>query len=50
MGLDLQDDDVAYCVFDTDIDPNKNKIIEESIRLAMKNHIKIITSSPCIEL
>lgn len=50
MGLDLQDDDVAYCVFDTDIDPNKNKIIEEAIRLAMKNHIKIITSSPCIEL
>ncbi len=50
MGLDLQDDDVAYCVFDTDIDQNKNKIIEEAIRLAMKNHIKIITSSPCIEL
>ena len=50
MGLDLQDGDVAFCVFDTDIDPNKNKIIEESIRLAMKNHIKIITSSPCIEL
>ena len=50
MGLDLQDDDVAYCVFDTDIDPNKNKIIEEAIQLAMKNHIKIITSSPCIEL
>lgn len=41
---------MAYCVFDTDIDPNKNKIIEEAIRLAMKNHIKIITSSPCIEL
>lgn len=50
MGLYLQDDDVAYCVFDTDINPNKNKIIEEAIRLAMKNHIKIITSSPCIEL
>lgn len=50
MGLDLQDDDVAYCVFDTGIDLNKNKIIEEAIRLAMKNHIKIITSSPCIEL
>ena len=50
MGLDLRDGDVAYCVFDTDIDLNKNKIIEEAIRLAMKNHIKIITSSPCIEL
>lgn len=50
MGLDLRDGDVAYCVFDTGIDLNKNKIIEEAIRLAMKNHIKIITSSPCIEL
>ena len=50
MGLDLRDGDVAYCVFDTDIDLNKNKIIEEAIQLAMKNHIKIITSSPCIEL
>lgn len=50
LKLDLQDDDVAYCIFDTDIDPNKNKIIEEAIQLANKNNIKIITSSPCIEL
>lgn len=48
--LDLQDDDVAYCIFDTDVDPNKNKIIEEAIQLAKKNNIKIITSSPCFEL
>ena len=50
MKLDLLEDDVAYCIFDTDIDPNKNKIIEEAIQLANKNNIKIITSSPCIEL
>lgn len=50
LKLDLQDDDVAYCIFDTDIDPNKNKIIEEAIQLAKKNNIKIITSTPCIEL
>ena len=50
LKLDLQDDDVAYCIFDTDVDPNKNKIIEEAIQLAKKNNIKIITSSPCIEL
>ena len=50
LKLDLQDDDVAYCIFDTDVDPNKNKIIEEAIQLAKKNNIKIITSSPCVEL
>ena len=50
LKLDLQDDDVAYCIFDTDFDPNKNKIIEEAIQLARKNNIKIITSSPCFEL
>lgn len=50
LKLDLQGDDVAYCIFDTDVDPNKNKIIEEAIQLARKNNIKIITSSPCFEL
>lgn len=50
MGLDLQDDDMAYCIFDTDTNPDKNKIINEAIQLAKKNNIKIITSSPCFEL
>lgn len=50
LRLDLQDDDVAYCIFDTDVDSNKNTIIEEAIQLAKKNNINIITSSPCIEL
>lgn len=50
LKLDLQDDDVAFCIFDTDINPNKNKIIEEAIQLAKKNNIKVITSSPCVEL
>ena len=50
MGLDLQDDDIAYCIFDTDTNPDKNKIINKAIQLAKKNSIKIITSSPCVEL
>ena len=50
LKLDLLDDDVAYCIFDTDIDPNKNKIIDDAILLAKKNNIRIITSSPCIEM
>ena len=48
--LDLLDDDMAFCIFDTDIDPNKNKVIDNAIKLANKNNNKIITSSPCIEL
>ena len=50
LKLDLQDDDIAYCIFDTDVDSNKNKIIEEAIQLAKTHNIKIITSSPCFEL
>lgn len=50
LKLDLKDDDVAYCIFDTDVDPNKNRIIEEAIQLARKNNINVITSSPCFEL
>ncbi len=50
LKLDLQDDDAAFCIFDTDVDPIKNKIIEEAFQLAKKHNIKIITSSPSIEL
>ncbi len=50
LELDLQDGDVAYCIFDTDTDLNKNKIIEEAIKLAKRYNIKVITSSPCFEL
>jgi len=50
LKLDLNDDDVAYCIFDTDVDSKKNKIIEEAIELANKYNIKVITSTPCIEL
>lgn len=49
MGLDLQDGDVAYCIFDTDTNPDKNKIINEAIQLAEINNIKVITSAPCVE-
>ena len=50
LNLDLADGDVAYCIFDTDIDPNKNKVIEDAVNLANEHNIKIITSTPCIEL
>lgn len=50
LGLNLDDDDRAFCIFDTDIDIRKNKQIKEAIVLANENNIKVITSSPCIEL
>ena len=49
-GLDLNDDDKAFCIFDTDINPIKNKQIKEAVKLSRKNKIVVITSSPCFEL
>lgn len=48
--INLKNGDIAYCVFDTDMDINKNIQIKEAIKIANKNNINIITSSPCIEL
>lgn len=41
---------MVFCVFDVDVDPKKNKIIQEAIIFANKNGIQIITSTPCVEL
>lgn len=48
--IDLSNGDIAFCVFDTDINTKKNKIIEDAINLAKEKGIRIITSTPCIEL
>lgn len=50
LKSELADEVESYCIFDTDTDPNKNKIIAEAIQLANRNNIKVITSTPCIEL
>lgn len=50
LNLDLGNGDMAYCIFDTDNNLDKNKSIEAAIDLALKNNIKVITSSPCVEL
>jgi len=49
-GLDLSNGDMVFCVFDTDVDLNKNKIIKEATKLAKDKKIQIITSAPCVEL
>ena len=46
----MVDGDMVFCVFDVDVDPKKNKIIQEAIIFANKNGIQIITSTPCVEL
>ena len=50
LGLDLTEDDRAYCIFDTDIKPAKDKQIISTIKLAKDNNIIPIVSAPCIEL
>lgn len=50
LDLDLESDDKAYCIFDTDTKKRKNSQIDMAIKLAKSNNIGIITSSPCIEL
>lgn len=49
LRLILEDDDRAFCIFDTDINPSKNIQIKEALKLAQNNNITIITSAPCIE-
>lgn len=48
--IDLSNGDIAFCVFDTDVNTKKNKIIKDAINLAKGKGIRIITSTPCIEL
>ena len=50
LSLDLLEDDMAYCMFDTDIDVDKNKQIKKAIILARDNSIIPIISAPCVEL
>lgn len=50
LKLDLNNDDRAYCIFDTDINTRKNIQIKQALDLARDNNITLITSSPCIEV
>ncbi len=50
LGLDLDADDRAFCIFDTDTKMQKEKQIIEAINLASKYNIKIVTSCPCFEV
>ena len=48
--ISIENNDKIYCVFDADIDHNKQKRIDEAIKLASENGIEIIMSTPSFEL
>ncbi len=48
--LSLALGDKVFCVFDVDVQYNKNKIIKEAIDFAKTKGIQVITSTPCVEL
>lgn len=48
--LDLKNGDITFCIFDTDEDPKKNKLIYEAKQYAEKKGIIMIASTPCVEL
>ena len=50
LNLDLENGDASFCVFDVDMDYNKNKLINEAIQIALEKGIQIITSTTCVEL
>ena len=44
-----EDNNKIYCIFDTDTSKEKNKQINEAMKIAKKNNIEIILSNPCFE-
>lgn len=48
-GIELEENDKVYAVFDTDVGQNKQQQIEEAKRLAEENGVEIITSTPTFE-
>lgn len=50
LRLNLKSGDKAYCVFDIDVNPTRNKMIHSTIEFAKTKGIEVITSTPSIEL
>lgn len=48
--LDFENGDYAFCIFDTDVNKNKQKEIDIAIKMAKDNNIEIIMSNPCFEV
>lgn len=50
LGIDLMEDDKAFCIFDTDANPDKEEQVLKAIELAKDKNIVPIISTPCVEL
>lgn len=48
--INIENGDKIYCVFDADIDINKQKRINEAIKMALEEGIEIIISIPSFEI
>lgn len=49
-GIDINNGDIAACVFDTDFGKTKEKQINNARKLATKHGILIFISNPCFEV
>ena len=49
LGFDSREGDLAFCLLDMDCSRDKEKPLQEALRLAKKNEIQIIVSNPCFE-
>lgn len=46
----IDEDDIAFAVFDTDADAGKQRLVDEAVALASKDDVRVITSTPCFEI
>ncbi len=49
-NIELEENDIVYAVFDTDLEYDKHKQIKEAKTIAKKHNIEIVTSTPSFEL
>lgn len=49
-GMNKDDGDIAYCVFDTDCNTSKQVQINQAIDKCKKKNIELIKSNPCFEI
>lgn len=50
QDIDVEDNYKVYCIFDTDVFPEKQSRIDKAIELAKNNNITPIISTPCFEI
>ncbi len=48
--ISYEEGDMAFSLFDLDLDSAKEKQLKKAKELALKNNIKLITSNPCFEI